>query len=324
MKVFVFEHFNGALLPEEAGAQSDPLLRQGGAMLRAVADDFLALGGEVLTMLNTRSPVDRNGLTVIPVEVDTDVGHVFDELAGVADATLVIAPETEGVLVDWLERLADTGATSLGCTPEAANLCGDKLATARHLGIVNVPTPKVYELAAAAEAPLSYPVVVKPHHGAGCDDTFICHGPDELAEFDASEPWIVQRFVPGQPVSCSLIVHGTRLVTLLPGAQIVEGERRLSYLGGRIPLAADLAQRATQLAQDAAAWIPGLHGFVGVDMILGDRPEDDRVIDVNPRLTVSYVALSRLCTTNLAEALLDPEAVPAWSDQTVQFNAAGA
>ena len=325
MKVFVFEHLSGGLGPEEAARQPEHLLAQGGAMLRAAAEDFLALGSEVLTVLHGGARVDRSGLTVTPLEAATDAGATFDRLAGEADVALVIAPESGGALVEWLERLAEVGTASLGCSPEAAHLCGDKAAIGRHLEIVNVPTPQVRILAdAPAAEPWPYPVVAKPRCGAGCEKTFVCQGAADLAALDQAEDWIVQRFVPGKAVSCSLIVHGTRIISLLPGEQFIAGDRHLSYTGGRIPLAADLAQRATRLAEDAAAWVPGLHGFVGVDLVLGETPEDDRVIELNPRLTLSYVALRRLCTTNLAEALLDAEAPVEWSDGALRFDAAGA
>ena len=63
--------------------------------------------------------------------------------------------------------------------------------------------------------------------------------------------------------------------------------------------------------------------FVGVDLILGDSPDDDRVIELNPRLTLSYVALSGMCATNLADLMLDPDALVSWSDRTVRFDADG-
>jgi hypothetical protein len=47
-------------------------------------------------------------------------------------------------------------------------------------------------------------------------------------------------------------------------------------------------------------------GWVGVDMILGDREDgvDDRVLEVNPRMTTSFVGLSTLGTASLLRAML--------------------
>jgi hypothetical protein len=47
-------------------------------------------------------------------------------------------------------------------------------------------------------------------------------------------------------------------------------------------------------------------GWVGVDLILGSRPDgrDDRVLEVNPRVTTSFVGHARLFATSLAAAMI--------------------
>jgi predicted ATP-grasp superfamily ATP-dependent carboligase len=48
-------------------------------------------------------------------------------------------------------------------------------------------------------------------------------------------------------------------------------------------------------------------GFVGVDLVLGREPDgsEDVVIEVNPRLTTSYVGLRAATRANLASAMWD-------------------
>ena len=48
-------------------------------------------------------------------------------------------------------------------------------------------------------------------------------------------------------------------------------------------------------------------GWVGVDMILGSCNDghDDRVLEINPRLTTSFVGLSRAQERGLTRLLLD-------------------
>ena len=51
--------------------------------------------------------------------------------------------------------------------------------------------------------------------------------------------------------------------------------------------------------------LPSTVGYVGIDMILGpDGPESDVVLELNPRLTTSYLGLRQLARGNLAEAML--------------------
>ena len=58
--------------------------------------------------------------------------------------------------------------------------------------------------------------------------------------------------------------------------------------------------------------IPGLWGYVGVDLVIGDN--GPVVLEVNPRLTTSYIGLSRSIGHNVAELLLrlaaDPGGLP--------------
>ena len=69
----------------------------------------------------------------------------------------------------------------------------------------------------------------------------------------------------------------------------------------------NLENRAKALALAAVAAMPGTTGYVGVDLILGENPDgsQDVVVEINPRLTTSYVGLRQVCRQNLAQAMLD-------------------
>ena len=84
---------------------------------------------------------------------------------------------------------------------------------------------------------------------------------------------------------------------------------------------------ARNLARRAVNAIPGAKGYLGVDMILGNDPagSEDVVIEVNPRLSMSYIGLSALCQGNIASAILgqtDPASLT-WKPGLVRFNAQG-
>jgi predicted ATP-grasp superfamily ATP-dependent carboligase len=46
---------------------------------------------------------------------------------------------------------------------------------------------------------------------------------------------------------------------------------------------------------------PNTIGYFGIDMILADDPDNDVVIEINPRLTTSYCYLREWSQENLAE-----------------------
>jgi predicted ATP-grasp superfamily ATP-dependent carboligase len=57
-----------------------------------------------------------------------------------------------------------------------------------------------------------------------------------------------------------------------------------------------------ELADDVAKAIPGLWGYVGIDLIL--TSSGPVVLEVNPRLTTSYIGLRKSIGRNPAELVL--------------------
>jgi predicted ATP-grasp superfamily ATP-dependent carboligase len=335
--VFIFEHIcGGGMIDRDL---PDELIAQGFGMLRASIEDFIAAGHRVLTVLDHRVPLSLEGLEVSTVKELAQLEAGFDRLASRADAVLVIAPEFDHLLEKWLRRLEELNVRSLGCTPMAAALCGDKLALAQRLEAAAVPTVKTSPLDQFKI--MEPPVVIKPRYGAGCEDTFYCGGCatlDEVAKrclggragAEGAE-WIIQAWCQGLAVSISFMVHEDQIEAMPAGAQDIVGSAQLRYEGGLMPLESELNARAQRLGRQAVEAISGLRGFVGVDLVLvpleqGDADaiaERDAVIEINPRLTVSYCGLRAMCENNLAAAMLDANAPLQWLSQAVRFDSSG-
>ncbi len=81
------------------------------------------------------------------------------------------------------------------------------------------------------------------------------------------------------------------------------------------------------LIRETLSTIPGLFGYVGVDVLLPESsPETPLIVEINPRLTTSYVGYQKLCRNNLAALWIGEEALPQhlrWRPGDVEFNAAG-
>src|SRR5262249_33907339 len=115
-----------------------------------------------------------------------------------------------------------------------------------------------------------------------------------------------------------------------PAAQSLSADGRFRYEGGELPLPAPLATRAVRLARSAVEAVPGLAGYVGVDLVLGGAADGsaDWIIEINPRLTTSYLGLRELAEQNLAEMtvrvvlgqVIDP---PRWRSGRVRFRSDG-
>jgi predicted ATP-grasp superfamily ATP-dependent carboligase len=342
MRLFLYELISAGGLGRDAAVS---LRREGWAMLAALAADFTRVPGvDVCTLLH-EGAAPPLGHTCARCTPATEAQQ-FAALAAQCAATLVIAPEFDGLLEQRSRTVLDVGGKLLGSAPDAVRLTADKLALAQHWHARGVPTPLTQVWRAGGVSPLmagsrdqeakaprspDAPVVVKPRHGAGSMATFLLRSPADLPLLAESEcpraEFIVQSYIDGLAASVALLMNGSTALPLVPAAQHLSGDGRFRYEGGALPLPPPLAARATTLALRAVAGIAGLAGYVGVDLVLGASPDcsDDAAIEINPRPTTSYLGLRRLCADNLAAVWLqlwrgEPPAPLSWHEGEIRFH----
>ena len=309
MRIFVCKYVTGG------GIADMPLPRtlqhEGDMTLRALVRDLSAIGGVTLLVArDTRLLSPRLPGTPVPVASRDDCWQVWAEAISAADAVWPVAPETGGLLQRLSQLVIDSGKTLLGCRPKAVRLCGNKLETAAHLaghGIAVVPTQP---LTANVVRNLPDAVggwVVKPNDGAGAADTYLVTNREALASFQAAAPvrqnWIVQPFRPGAAVSLCLLCRDRDASLLSCNCQHVAlASGRFRYQGWTVGGADARRAEYEPIAKAIARTVPGLFGYVGVDLI--DASEGPAVLEVNPRLTTSYAGLRDAIAINPAEHVL--------------------
>ncbi|MEX2186912.1 MAG: ATP-grasp domain-containing protein [Pirellulales bacterium] len=338
MRVFVFESLSaGPLDVDSADASPEAsLLIEGQAMLAALASDLADVEDvEVCTLIDGRFAARFAGAAFQAVSTTnaTDRGDLFDRFATTCDATIVIAPEIGGELAELCRRVERSGGRLLGPAVDAIELLGDKHRTAEYLQHRGVPVCRGIRLDPGPLnrtrlAEFAFPAVVKPLDGAGSLGVRLVRAFDELSASDF--PRRLEQFAAGMAASVAVLCGPNGRCMLPACAQRIGGDGRFAYRGGATPLEAELDRRARALAERAVAAMPGLLGYVGVDLILGFDPtgSDDVVVEINPRLTTSYVGLRRLAETNLAATLLDVAAgrfiaAPTFRPGKVEFDADG-
>lgn len=310
-RVFIYEY---ACAQADAVGLPASVRTEGQAMLKALVEDF-ARGPcvEVLTLQREQPGVEERS---------------FKRLAAAADWSLVIAPEFDHLLVSRCQWVGDAGGRLLGPSVDAVRVAGDKWLTYRLLERHGVPTPRTWLAEESAESPRQPGLLVrKPRWGAGSQEVSLIQ-PGEAVEYQPG--FLLQEFVSGIAASVAFLMGPTTVVPLLPAYQRLSADGHFHYLGGCIPLDQALRARANDLAKRAVAVVAGLRGYVGVDLVLGEANDGslDRVIEINPRLTTSYVGLRQLATANLAELLLQiatGEAISPlhWRSNRVVFAADG-
>ncbi|HEX4143949.1 MAG TPA: ATP-grasp domain-containing protein [Pirellulales bacterium] len=304
MKIFVYEFVtDGGWSAVYDHSPPNGLITEGRAMRAALAADLAATGAVEVLTLDDRLP-ER---------------EAFEQAARRADATLIIAPEFDGILATRHRWAAAVGARVLGQSPETVELAADKQRTAEHLARHGINVPHGRLLVAGRRLPRDfvYPAVLKPVDGCGSLEIRWIRGPDDLAAVPpTARGWRLERFCAGLPASVALLCGPRHFETLPACRQLLAGAAedpawRFAYRGGQLPLPPPLDERARQLSRRVATTLDagrpaGPLGWLGIDLVLGDDPTggDDVVIEINPRLTTSYLGLRRLAQGNLAAALL--------------------
>ncbi len=318
MRIFVYEYFTSLGLSHGSDSAKPKIDREGWAMWQAVMEDFRALDGVEVRSL-------PQGLTA------EGERQAFRRTLEGCDYALLIAPETHGILRARCEWAAEVGVPLLSSSVEGVSLAGDKLELAGLWKRHGVPTPRTVLFGSSWQ---HFPAVLKPRDGAGSQATFLVRSAEEVmtvraayrsAGFpDAQMVW--QEFVAGQPASVSFLIGPRTLIPLPPATQELSDDGHFRYQGGEVPIPPDLAARAIRVGSQAVRCVPGLLGYVGVDVILGEAADgsQDVAVEINPRLTTSYVGLRQLARFNLAEAMLltvtggEPHSV-SWKAGRVRF-----
>lgn len=269
-------------------------------MRAALLADLAELPGiEVYATADPRLCVSTPaGVRVLPPA--GEAGDAFRCLVEQVDAVWLIAPETDGVLERLTAVVEQTRRFVIGAGSAVIRRVSDKAWLARRLAVRGVPVP--------SETGDALPVVVKPRRGAGCGGVHLARTRAEVVRAKArirevtGDGALVQGYVAGVPASVSLVCDGRRAIPLAVNVQHVRPGRPFTYHGGETPLRHPLAGRAVERALAACDALPGLVGYVGVDIVL--TADDAIVIEVNPRLTTAYVGLRHVLDVNVAALVL--------------------
>ena len=247
--------------------------------------------------------------------------------AALHDFVWVVAPESGGMLASL--RAASEDRQWLGCGGRAIAIASSKRATAAALRTAGIAATEPFEagigldvdpderiasgsVASGSVASGDGAWVVKPDDGCGaagarkhrnfdqaCRDYI---GRRRQGEVAVLEPWVA-----GESLSLSLLCGPQDVQVLSLNRQhiSVDEDGFLGFDGvsiGPAPVG-ERGQQLEALARSIADALPGLAGFVGVD-VTWHPARGPVVIEVNPRVTCAYAGLSAMGRRNVGQEVL--------------------
>jgi predicted ATP-grasp superfamily ATP-dependent carboligase len=233
------------------------------------------------------------------------------EQAEFCDWVLLIAPESDACLLRCCQWIEPLDHKLISPDLQFVRLAADKQLTLEHLARSHIPVPpggRLSELSTHQSA-IGLPAVVKPIDGAGSERVQLIENWAAIEDLGHWDNWRVESYVPGYAVSVSVLCGNQQFKLLPPTGQQFDREPFGNYIGSIYPLPAVIADRASELAARVMRAMPITRGYLGIDLVVPD-PKDYPdlpavVIEVNPRLTMSYIRLSQILGPAVARAMLE-------------------
>ncbi len=284
-------------------------------MLQAILEDFQVLKcHEIRSTLDGRLRTSVRGDLPVTIVDRHRYTEVFDTLLDWAEAVLLIAPETDGILTRLSAHVESAGKCLLGSSTKAVAAAADKTTTHSCFRAGGLPTARTQAIPFNDEptrhvATFGYPAVVKPVDGAGGEGVSIIRRSAEvptalrrLRRATRHQNFLIQDYITGIPASLSCLSDGISVLPITLNTQYISTHNGLTYRGGTVHIEHSSRPAAFAMVKGLPQALPGLRGYFGVDLVL--TRSGPVFIEVNPRLTTSYIGLRRAFSTNLAEAIV--------------------
>jgi predicted ATP-grasp superfamily ATP-dependent carboligase len=303
-KLFVCEFitaggFNHVELPES-------LVHEGLLMRNALLRDLSELPYEIITTTDERLTKPEFVHESIVIHHYDDIWQVWDQQIRNADAVWIIAPETDDFLKKLTELAIKHQKLIFGCGSESVEITSSKYATFQLLqkaGIVTIPTFSIKNWTNGEGAWLA-----KPDDGAGCEDTVFFDNAEALANWMKTQhkegSHVIQPYLAGKAASISCVMHHGNAYVLSCNTQYISSEsHQLKFNGCELNGMKAHWVEFESVASKIAQALPDLAGYVGIDVLVED--EEVIVVEINPRLTTSYVGLANVIGVNPAELIIN-------------------
>ena len=232
----------------------------------------------------------------------------FSDIIPKVDLVWVIAPESDGELERF--HIASKKKLWIGSGLQAIRLASNKVETKKFLKSLGINTPD--EITFKSLRKKNYTkAVYKPIDGAGTTDTYIIENEKNIINTLSKEHscFFLEEWVEGTAYSISLNCNHSDFEILSINKQHISSNHLGKLLYGGVKhvetkMFKKLHKSILPIISLIVANINDLRGFIGIDFILKENSQIS-IIEINPRLTCSYVGLSKYNKENTAVKILN-------------------
>ena len=333
-KIFIFEFVSGGGYNQVDFPLS--LFCEGYAMLRTTIEDFKKLGFQIITLLDKRiSHLARYLKTnmVKLVKPEDEFLKIYTNYVKKSTFCFIIAPEFSKHLYNLTQIAKDLNKKILSINLNGVWLGTSKLETYKYFIANKVNTPKSYKIPLKGGEmdvdfilqkfdQLGSSIIMKPEDGAGSELIYHFTTKDQIlllferakANFDIARSYIVQEFIDGDDLSISIInrtnsekINDRDQIILSINAQNVQNidsNKDSYYLGGFTPVENYKVLRNKFEKILKSMDLTSFQGYFGIDFI---KKADNSIyfIEINPRLTTSYIGIRNILDFNPLEFLFN-------------------
>jgi predicted ATP-grasp superfamily ATP-dependent carboligase len=333
-RIFIFEFVSGGGFNKVNIPIS--LFCEGFGMLRSVTQDFKSIGFEIYTLLDYRIHHLSTMLRIdnfIKIKRKDNYLEQFKIFVKECEYAFIIAPESKNILYKLTDIVKNNNKILLSTNLEGIKIGSSKINTFKFFRKNKIATPRTYliplkkdnldvEFIIGKFHELKKPIVIKPDDGVGAESIYCFEKKSQIKDFfqnfkqriESGRRYILQEFIEGTDLSISLIntsssrnfrTKSPYILSINSQNIDIKNPNYISqYFGGITPIRnhQKISIELTKILENID--FSQFTGYFGIDLI---KSKDSRFffIEINPRLTTSYIGIRNVINQNPARLILD-------------------
>ena len=326
-KIFLFEFASGGGFNQVNIPTS--LFCEGYGMLRSIIEDFKSLDFEISILLDYRGISYKKFLQadiINQVNANDDYLVKFEKEVKNCEFCFIIAPEFSEILYKLTKIVKNNNKEILSVDLEGITLGTYKLDTYEFFKACSVNTPQTFLISRNKQNfdldsiiqtfnQFNGRIIIKPEDGVGAENIFYFENEKQIIKLfkglgeklDISRKYLLQEYIEGRDLSVSLIGTLNNPIILCVNTQnlsIKSNNGGSEYLGGTTPVEnhEEITKNLMKIFEKMD--LSKFSSYYGIDFI---RKADKSMyfIEINPRLTTSYIGIRNIIDKNPAELIWD-------------------